>query len=62
MTDLPSIVGLIASVFAVTGCIVGYLIGTRGVRQEMESAWEQGRQLGFQEGCKRIERYHNSKR
>jgi len=35
MTDLPSIVGLIASVFAVTGCIVGYLIGTRGVRQEM---------------------------
>ena len=57
MTDLPSIVGLIASVFAVVGCIIGYLIGARGVRQEMESAWEQGRKLGFKEGCERINRF-----
>ena len=57
MTDLPSIVGLIAAVFAVLGCIVGYLLGSRGIRQEMESPWEQGRQLGFQEGCKRINQF-----
>ena len=62
MNDLPSIVGAIAAVFAVLGCIVGYLLGSRGIRQEMESAWEQGRKLGFKEGCERIERYHNSKR
>ena len=61
MTDLPSIVGLIASVFAVTGCIIGYLLGTRGVRQEMESAWEQGRRLGFKEGCERINQFHQPK-
>ena len=57
MNDLPSIVGAIAAVFTVLGCIVGYLLGSRGIRQEMESAWEQGRKLGFQEGCKRINQF-----
>jgi hypothetical protein len=60
MNDLPSIVGLIAASFTILGCLCGYLVATWHSEEERMDAFEQGRQLGFQEGCKRIERYHNS--
>jgi hypothetical protein len=60
MNDLPSIVGVIAAIFTVLGVLTGYLFATWHCEQERQDAWDQGRQLGFQEGCRRIERYHNS--